>query len=109
MGNSSTRSTLSASSPSRLGGGRLGDYVPQALGGPPTPRGSGGIPSSQPTQNASNSYPPSPLRSSGDSSYLEQLRQQAQRPAQQTQCQQPFTAPPAQEVYGPHLPYIRPP
>src|SRR5260370_553953 len=103
MGNPSSRSMQSASSPTRLG-----DYVPQALGGPPTPRGSGGIPPTQPTQNASNSYPPSPLRSSGDSSYLEQLRQRGQRPAQQTQRQQLLTATPSQEVYGPYVPYIPP-
>src|SRR6202011_3147347 len=77
-------------------------------GGPPPPRGSSGIRRTQPTPNASNSYPPSPLRSSGDSSYLEELRQQAQRRAQQTQRQQPLTATPAQEVYGPYVPYIPP-
>ena len=99
MGNRSSHTTQTAS------GNTLGGYVPQASGGPPPASGGGGIPPTQPTLNASNSYPPSPSRTPGDSSYLEQLRQQAQQ-ANQAPTQQRITATPQGEIYGPYVPYV---
>ena len=98
MGNPS-RATQTAS------GSTLGGYVPQASGGPPTASGGGGIPPTQSTLNASNSYPSSPAKTSGDSSYLEQLQQQAQQPNPEP-AQQRITATPQGEIYGPYVPYV---
>jgi tetratricopeptide (TPR) repeat protein len=102
MSNPSSRTTQTAS-----GGSGLGDFVPEASAGPPLPSGGGGILPTQPTLNASNTYPPSPSRTPGDSSYLEQQRQQAQQQAQ-VQSQPPITAMPQGEIYGPYVPYVPP-
>ena len=86
----------------------LGDYSPQASGGsPPPPRG-GGIPATQPTLSASNTISPSPSRTPGDSSYLEQSRRPVQQTSEQVQMQLRITATPQQDIYGPYVPYVPP-
>jgi tetratricopeptide (TPR) repeat protein len=86
----------------------LGDYTPQASGGPPPPLREGGIPATQPTLSASNTISPSPSRTPGDSSYLEQPRPAAQQTNEQAQMHLPLTATPQQDIYGPYVPYVPP-
>jgi tetratricopeptide (TPR) repeat protein len=88
--------------------GTLGGYTAQATGGSPPPLRGSGIPATEPTLSASNTIPSSPSRTSGDSSYLEQLRQAAQPQRQQVQTQLPITATPQQDIYGPYVPYVPP-
>ena len=100
--------------------GTLGDYAPVASAAPPPAVDGGGIPPPQVQLNASNSSSSSPSRTPGDSSYLEQLRRQAQS---QTQARdQPRSQPgyiqqqgsvtaqvtPQQDIYGPYVPYVPP-
>jgi cellulose synthase operon protein C len=86
----------------------LGDYSPQASGGPPPPLRGGGIPATEPTLSVSNTIPSSPSRTPGDSSYLEQSRPTSRQQSQQVQMQLPITATPQQDIYGPYVPYVPP-
>ncbi len=80
-------------------GSRLGDYSPQASN-----RGSAPLPGDSPYSSPATSYNSSP--SAGDSSSLAYQRQQIQRLTDQAQLEQPITAQPQQEVYGPYVPYV---
>ena len=86
------------------GGGRLGDYSPQASAGQPDPLGGVGLPPanvSSGSNSTTSSYSPSALR--GDSTYQDFQNRQIQ--AQHAQ-QQPTGATPQQDVFGPYVPYV---
>lgn len=78
---------------------RLGDYNPQASAGQPDPLGGVGLLPAQAAVYPSSTSPYPSTAGKGDSTYREFQPQQAQ-------FQQPLTAIPQRDIYGPYVPYV---
>jgi tetratricopeptide (TPR) repeat protein len=94
--------------------GKLGDYTPQTSLGPaneaaPPLSGNAGMPPGRLASNnqiSENRYSPSPSKTPGDLSYLEQASQRGPQTLQPAGIPQQFTTIPQQDIYGPYVPYI---